>query len=196
MDAKTKYPRAEALAVARQLVQCLQPCCSRLIVAGSLRRRKAQVGDVEILYIPTVVSGPDMADLFGPPLSHNAADVALAALQEKGVLGRRLNAVGSAMWGERNKLAVHLESGIPVDLFAASPQNWWNLVVCRTGGMQSNIAICQAAIARGWKWEPYSEGFRRPHPERNGSPLVNPVMSEREVFDFVGLGYREPWERS
>jgi len=194
--AKTKYPRAEALAVARLLVQCLQPCCSRLIVAGSLRRRKAEVGDVEILYIPNVVSGPDPADLFGRPILHNAADVALAALQDKGILSRRLNAVGSVMWGERNKLAVHVESSIPVDLFAATPQNWWNLVVCRTGGMQSNIAICLAAIESGWKWEPYGEGFSRPNPERNGWLLVMPVTSEREVFEFVGLEYRAPWERA
>ena len=53
---KTKYPRAEALNVAKQMCVSLADITDRLIVAGSLRRRKAEVGDVEILYIPKLVT--------------------------------------------------------------------------------------------------------------------------------------------
>ena len=51
---KTRFPRAAAIAVARELCEALKPHCERLIVAGSLRRMKQQVGDVEIVYIPKI----------------------------------------------------------------------------------------------------------------------------------------------
>jgi len=52
MSAKVKYPRMAALSVAKELCDLLKPVTQRLIVAGSLRRRKEQVGDVEIVFIP------------------------------------------------------------------------------------------------------------------------------------------------
>lgn len=195
MSDKVKYPRADAIAVARELVGLLQPCCSRLLVAGSLRRRKAEVGDVELLYIPNQVTGADPNDLFARPIQHNAVDLALGRLLDKGRMYRRLNKLGRPAWGPENKLAVHSASGIPVDLFAAHPTNWWNLTVCRTGGRQNNEDICNAAIARGWKWNPYGDGFSRPNPERNGWLLIREMHSEQEVFEWVGMDYREPWER-
>ena len=65
------------------------------------------------------------------------------------MLRRRLSKTGAEAWGPKNKLAVHVESGIPVDLFATSAESWWNYLVCRTGPAASNIAIAQAALAGG-----------------------------------------------
>jgi len=195
---KPRFPRSAAIEVARELVSLLRPCCSEMVVAGSLRRRKQSVGDVELLFKSIAVTGPDPDDLFGNQgraVTHDAMEIALRVLLEKGVLRKRLSVTGNESWGARNKLAVHVASGIPVDLFAASHENWWNLLVCRTGGMQSNLEICNAAIDAGWKWNPYGEGFSRPNPERVGWRLIKEVHSEREVFEFVGLPFREPWER-
>jgi DNA polymerase/3'-5' exonuclease PolX len=83
----------------------------------------------------------------------------------------------------------HVASGIPADLFAATRENWWNYLVCRTGPADSNMRICMGAQARGWKWNPYGAGFS--DPEGN----VRVMDSERAVFDFVGLPYREPEAR-
>jgi len=104
-------------------------------------------------------------------------------------LAKRKNVNGSEMWGEKNKLAVHVASGIPVDFFAASEANWFNYLVCRTGGAESNRQIAVACQANRLKWNPYGPGFTTP----NGS--VVRMSSEREVFDWAGLPYREPWER-
>jgi DNA polymerase/3'-5' exonuclease PolX len=194
-EQKRKYPRADAIAVAREMVGMLQPCCARLIVAGSLRRRKALVGDVELLFIANTVTGPDPEDLFGKSIVRNAVDVALGKMLKRGVIEQRLSRRGSPAWGLQNKLATHVASGIPVDLFYARPESWWNLLVARTGPLQSNIRICQAAIEGGWKWNPYGDGFSRPNPERNGWLLIAPMHSEQEVFEFVNLPYLEPWER-
>lgn len=49
--AKVKFPRSVAIEVARGLCAVLKPAMERLIVAGSLRRRKPEVGDIKILYV-------------------------------------------------------------------------------------------------------------------------------------------------
>lgn len=186
MSAKVKYPRDDALKVARELCD-IQRLCDRLICAGSLRRRKLAVGDVEILYIPKFATVPD--GLFDKKVV-NLVDVALEEMLKAGILAKRKNVNGSVMWGDKNKLAVHVASGIPVDFFAATEENWFNYLVCRTGGAENNMAIASAAQSKGWKWNPYGAGFTD-----DRGQLV-PVKSERDVFDLVGLPYREPWERT
>lgn len=72
---------------------------------------------------------------------------------------------------------------------------YWNSVVCRTGGKLSNTRICTAANAKGWHWEPKPDapGFQRLRGLAGAEQHA--ILSEREVFDFVGMEYLEPWER-
>lgn len=65
MSGKIKFPRAVAMDVARELTRAVQPLCDRLIFAGSLRRGKAEVGDIELVHIPKIDSRPDPGDLLG-----------------------------------------------------------------------------------------------------------------------------------
>lgn len=187
---KKRWPRAAALVVAKELCDALRPVTSRLIVAGSLRRRKDSVGDVEILFIPTSETRPfDMFSTHSVDLAAEAIDRLIFTRR----LAKRPSSTGCFSWGQKNKLAIHLPSGIPVDLFAATEANWWSYLVCRTGSAASNMRLATRAIERGWKWNPYGPGFSR----RGGlaGPEIHPVFSEREAFDFLGLPYLEPWER-
>ena len=65
MSGKVKHPRAKAVAVARELTVALRGLCEpgRFIFAGSLRRLKPEVGDIEVVYVPLVESRPDPDDL-------------------------------------------------------------------------------------------------------------------------------------
>lgn len=190
MSSGPRFPRAAALAAAKEIVKVLEPACSELIVAGSLRRRKKDVGDIEVVFIPRTVTMPDPEDLLRTPKDFCAADLQINAMVAAGVLSKRPKKDGTFTWGPQIKLAVHVASGIPVDLFAGNPANWWCLLVCRTGSAENNVAICNAAIVKGWKWNPYGPGFS----DREGR-LVRRVTSERDVFHAVGLPYKEPWER-
>lgn len=84
---------------------------------------------------------------------------------------------------------VHRASRIPVDLFATTREAWFNYLVCRTGPAESNTAIANAAIAKGWKWHPYDSGFT----DQEGNWVY--VRAERDVFDLVGLPYHAPPDR-
>lgn len=158
------------------------------MVAGSLRRRKAEVGDVEILYIPRTEVRPVIGDMF-QTAKVDLVDVAVKELMQRGVLDLREGEGGSKSYGPKNKFLTHLATGIPVDLFATIPTSWYNYLVCRTGSKESNMAISAAAHAKGWRWNPYGSGFSGP------DGAHHEVHSERDVFEFVGLPYLEPHER-
>ena len=188
MSDRPRFPHAQAMAVAEEILAVLAPGCVKAVIAGSLRRQKPTVGDIEILYVPAYRAGT-LIGLFGyqgDPV--NSASMEIDLLILKGSLAKRLNAKGREMYGEKNKFLVHVASGIPVDLFATTELCWSNYLVCRTGSSETNVRICNAAIAHGWKWNPYDAGFSR------GNELYT-CHSEEEVFAFVGLPYLKPEER-
>jgi DNA polymerase/3'-5' exonuclease PolX len=118
-------------------------------------------------------------------------DEIINAWVKDGLFTKRPKTDGTLTWGADIKLAVHAESGIPVDFFQACAVNWHCLLVCRTGSKESNERLCNAAIARGWKWNSYGAGFS----DRLSGELVRITRSESDVFEAVGLPYKEPWER-
>jgi len=76
---KRKFPRADALAVAREMCFALEPYSERLAVAGSLRRRKQTVGDVEILFVPRInVENDGLFDLVKVDLANRAINYLLS----------------------------------------------------------------------------------------------------------------------
>jgi DNA polymerase (family 10) len=188
---KVKFPAEDAMLAAQEVCNALYPFCERLVIAGSLRRRKETVGDVELVYIPRT---EERALDFFSTAAVNLADEALARLLAGGILSKRRNKLGSEMWGAKNKLALHRASGVPVDLFSATRENWWNYLVFRTGGAESNVAVASAARRKGWQWNPYGPGFSRGG-TLAGAVEIHAVERERDVFDFVGMPWREPWER-
>lgn len=186
MSDKTRYPRTEALALARELQTMLAPFVDRLEIAGSLRRGRAEVGDIEILYIPRFEDR--QADMF----TTEPMDVAhekLGRLLANGTFSKRPGANGTFAWGLKNKLALHRD-GIPVDFFATTPENWWVSLVIRTGGKETNLKLTNGAMAKGMHLNAYGSGFTLQNKQ------VVPARSEREVFDLAGVPWQEPEERA
>lgn len=182
------FPRQEALHHALALVSFLGPSCEQIEIVGSIRRHKAWVKDIELLYIPKHSLLAQPSDLFLQTQRENAAEEAINTLECQGVIARRLDTRGREAWGAKNKLARHLPSGIPLDLFAAQGQNWVSLLVCRTGPAEANIAIARRARALGWRWNPYdglvdSEGRLRL------------ARTEAEFFALLGLPCPPPEDR-
>jgi DNA polymerase/3'-5' exonuclease PolX len=163
----------KAKTIAEELKGLLSPACNRIEIAGSIRRQKPDVGDVELLVIPRA----------------NYLDRILYDLMMRGMLAMRLNKRGSRVYGPKNKLLVHLPSGIGVDIFSTNEECWPVALVVRTGGVRTNKEIATQAIQRGMRFHAYGRGFTQP----DGSELI--CQSEADVFRAVGLAYREPWER-
>lgn len=166
-----------AKTIAERLKDLLEPACELIVIAGSIRRHKPDVGDIELLCIPKYIAAVDQLDR------------AIQALIVEGVLGYRLNKLGSAIYGPKNKFLFHVESSIGVDIFSTTEECWPVALVVRTGGEETNKEIASRAIERGMRFHAYGKGFTQP----DGSELI--CQSEADVFRAVGLAYREPWER-
>ena len=188
MSDKVKFDATVALEVALTLLSHLHSACARAVIAGSLRRMKPTVGDIEILYVPKFERRQDPVDMFAM-IDVNRADEVIAWLERDKALERRKNVRGSETFGPKIKLMKHVETGIPVDLFQSTEAGWFSYLVCRTGPAESNVAICNAAIREGYtKWKPY-EGLLL----TNGD--IRRVESEEELFKLVGLPYQPPEKR-
>ena len=186
---KQKFPSTIALSVAQEIGAELRLYCEQIAIAGSLRRQKLEVGDVEILIQPRVESRPD--GLF------DRRDVDLAAeeidrLVAIGMLAKRPNVVGSFTWGNLNKLAVHCRTGIPVDLFIEpNPLDWWRSLVIRTGSKETNIRLIMEAKKHGVHVGAYGTGLTD---IRTGERI--PCASEQEFFETCHCRYLHPKDRN
>lgn len=185
-----EFTREGALEVWAGLAPAFAGTWERLEIAGSVRRGKAHVHDVEVVYVPRLVDAVGGGELLATLQS--AVDLAIARLEREGILERRKTALGRENYGKQNKLMRHVRSGMPVDFFATTDGCWHNYLVCRTGPAGLNRTIAEAALAMGWRWNPYGPGFSRETPE---GAEVRAMGSEEAVFNFVGLPYREPGER-
>jgi len=166
----------KAKKIADELVELLKPACQRVTIAGSIRRQKTDVGDIEILAIPKFNGIVELLDQ------------KLKWLIGTHVLEYRPNKKGSIVYGPMNKLLRHADSGIGIDIFSTTEECWWVALVVRTGPKESNIALATAAQKRGWRLRVYGPGFDTPE------GLIR-CHSERDVFELVGLPYKKPGER-
>lgn len=164
-----------AQGIATDLVELLGPACEKITVAGSVRRRKPEVHDIEILAIPKFQGPVDLLD-------HRIKE-----LIAQGVLDYRFNKLGRRVYGPKNKLLVH-SSGVAIDIFSTDEQCWAMALVIRTGPKELNMELARAALARGWALRAYGDGYDTPDGHIH-------CETEEEVFKTVGLPYREPWRR-
>lgn len=175
---------ARARAIAEELKTRLEGSCQRklpsdnhwIIIAGSIRRQKPFPNDIELLCIPKYVDGVDQLD-------HE-----VGYLVAQGILDFRRNKLGSKVYGPKNKLMLHVPSGIGVDIFSTDEDCWWVSLVVRTGGEITNRRIATAALRKGWHLQAYGHGFSTPR----GDVVCR---SEEQVFRAVGLPFFPPEKR-
>lgn len=184
---KTRWPAKVARRIGDELVEALTPRCEQVCIAGSLRRGKAEVGDIEILYVPRIGLIQRPGELF--PKSGWLTDELLEQWLTQGVLTKRPNKNGATAWGPLNKLAKHAASGVSVHLFATTRERWFVSLVVRTGSAEMNTQLAASALRRGLQLHAYGVI------ERTATGEHIAPSSEREVFELCGVAYKEPTER-
>jgi len=176
---KRRFPLAFARIAANRFLKRLESYCWRIEVAGSIRRCKSMVGDIELLCIP--MRGYDQVDLL---------DWELQTLINAGLLGHRLGKTGQRIgYGPQNKFLVDFRTGMPLDVFSTTEEGWAMSLVVRTGPKELNVRLMKAARDRGMKGHAYGTGFTL----ADGSPLV--CRTEEDVFAAVGWRYIPPQGR-
>lgn len=186
MSDRQKFDSEDAVPVAKELIEMLRPFTEKIEIAGSLRRCRDRVSDIEILYIPRYELR--QSDMFAQEPVDLAGEF-LGKLLRDQVLIKRPNVNGAFTWGPKNKLTVHVESGIPVDFFSSTRENWWVSLVVRTGSKETNLKLTTGAQKRGASLMAYGCGVKW------SDGTITTATSEEHVFDLCGVEYKYPNER-
>jgi len=145
------------------------PGVRRIEAAGSFRRRRETIGDIDLL------AETDR------PVALVERFVAMPGVEA--VLGRG-----------QHKAAVRLAGGAQVDLMLMPPGQAGSYLVHFTGSKEHNVRLRGIARDRGWSL--FEKGFVRLAPD--GEPAVGAaadlrtVPTEAEAYAFLGLPFVEP----
>lgn len=156
----------EILPIAQEVKALLAPHCDRCEIAGSIRRKKADCNDIEIVCIPKPYE----------PAGFFVSGIATVInLWEK-------------VKGELPcKYTQRIYQGVKVDIFFAVPENWGYIYAIRTGSADYSHQI----LAKAWVKKGYigKDGFLW----SNGRKV--PVREESDLFRLLGLPMLPPETR-
>ena len=161
-----KYSHAEALKIATSILEQLRPHCIRAEIAGSIRRKKPFVKDIEIVAIPK----PYQTGLFGSGIAP--------------IVEQWEKVKGELEYGKTKYTQRILPEGIKLDLFFATEENWGSIFAIRTGSAEFSHKV----LANGWVRQGFKSegGFLFREGERYE------VREEKDLFKMIGVKYVEP----
>ena len=179
MTTKTKTPLADAQRIANRFVRLFGPACDRIEIAGSVRRRKESVGDIEIVCIPE-----SQVDLWGYPATFLFEPFIDRLVQDDVIVRGDKN-------GAKYKTLYLIGDDIKIDLFITAPEQWGANFTIRTGPKEFSRKIVTPRQHGGLM--PSHLKFKELRWWDGADPLDTP--EERDVFAALGIEWREPWER-
>ena len=119
-----------ARSIADEVIKRLSPYCQRIGVAGSVRRQKPMVNDIDLVLIPN-----DLWSLHGE----------LMKLGQLKMSGQKIMRV--------------MIGNTQVDIYIADETTWATLLLIRTGSKDSNIRLCSLAKKKGWHLAASGDGL-------------------------------------
>ncbi len=159
---KERIPLVEAYTIAKEIVEYMKPVVKEISVAGSLRRRKETIGDIDILVSAEKRNWREIHERF---VNYPEVERVLAK-------------------GE-TKSSVVLRNGRQVDLRTVPPESWGAALQYFTGSKEHNVRLRDIAKEKGLKVNEYGV-FRADTEERIGGE------TEEEVYRLVGMEWIPP----
>lgn len=173
MSKREKRTYDEVLPVAEHITDVLAPYCQRIEIAGSLRRKRPMIGDIEICAIPK-----RPRNLLGEELRDQDTELDL-------FLSGRL---GDGLIKNGRKYKQFRYGRFTVDLFLPAPETWGSIYFIRTGSHEWNLWVMRtAAPSAGMKFE---GGYLY---DKAWNQIV--AAEEEDVFEALGLPFVPPQMR-
>ncbi|NCC52442.1 MAG: hypothetical protein EOM20_14655 [Spartobacteria bacterium] len=144
----------------------LAPHCERIEIAGSVRRGKNEVGDIEMVAIPKPYDVGLFADGIAP--------IVESWKKVRGDLPCKYT-------------CRILPEGIALDLFFATPDNWGLIYAIRTGSAEYSHRV----LAVGW----VRNGYKSVNGMLTRDGVAVPVRDEQDLFRMAGVTWVEPEKR-
>ncbi|MCB0748533.1 MAG: hypothetical protein KDC90_13820 [Ignavibacteriae bacterium] len=157
----------KAYEIANKIKAELAPHCERIEIAGSIRRKKPFVKDIEIVAIP------------------KPYDIGLFESGITTVVNQWPKVRGELPCKYTQRI---LPEGIALDLFFADKENWGLIYAIRTGSADySHHVLGKAWVRQGYR---SVEGYLCSNGERIAVP------EEEDLFKLIGVKYIEPEKRN
>lgn len=185
----------EASHTAKFIESKIAAYCDRIDIAGSIRRQKPEVGDIEIVCQP---KSEESKDLFGN-VEYTIRDTDFQQIVSK--LGKVIKGKPDGRY-----MQIELPEGINLDLFMPEPNDYYRQLAIRTGSADYSFKV----IATGWKakgWAGTEAGLRKmteclekKSPDGKSkwtcsiaTPTLPPAwQSEKEFFEWIGVKWIDP----
>jgi hypothetical protein len=158
--------RAEAQRVADKVIAALRPHCDRIEVCGSMRRGCLEVGDVDIIAVPTGE---------GPTVWASLETLAAAGARIRGGTGY-------------SKLGCFEIDGVQVDVWLVPAESWGAALMFATGPAERNKRQRQHARRQGMILNQYGL-----FGEVTGEVIAS--KTERDVYDALNEPFLTPQQR-
>lgn len=193
---------ATALRLAEHLCRRFEPYCSRVLIAGSLRRLKSEVKDIELVVIPKWETRTVQDGLFPEEKRVNLLFEAF----ERGVYGTAPGAEGVCQLRWIKPGVEHIEhwhikpegkywrglsdykTGCKVDIFFTTPERWGTTLAIRTGAGEFSKALAGHALRVRHKLG--DGGLFQTH--AGGRLEFVPTPTEESFFEALGLEWVAP----
>ena len=176
MSTGNRIPWREAKDIAFDLVAQLAPHCSQIDIAGSIRRGRSTIGDIEIVCLPLPYEST--------PLFRSGFALVVEQFEKvKGELPCR--------YTQRI-----LPCGMKLDLFMPDPAGYGLQLAIRTGSAE----WCKQVLAPAWVRAGYrsEEGvlcLKVDEDWPDNWDTTAPTPDERSLFDLIGLKWADPADR-
>jgi DNA polymerase (family 10) len=171
----------DAKVLAEKICEVLQPFCERAEVAGSIRREKPEVNDIDVVALPKAVDLPGgLCGIVKVDPSTVWKNLIPGALIK---IGFDIEASGP----ELLRFAFHL-NGFQLDLYRARPGTWGVILLVRTGSKEHNVKLCGLAKSKGYK-------LSAAHGVLDCYGEVIAASTEEAIFKSLGLAFVEPKDR-
>ena len=167
----------DAITLAEKIKAQLEPFSERIEIAGSIRRGRPEVGDVDLVILPKpgqVAAIKERCRQKCAPVTDGPQNCIF-----------RLPMVGPFAGVQ---LDIFFARPATSDLLQTLPGNFGTLLICRTGSKEHNIFLVEHAKRIGLTWNPYRgvidpEGF------------VLASETEEDVFAALDLAFVPPASR-
>jgi len=166
-----RIPLDRALPLAEKIVLELTPFCEKIQIAGSIRRQRPDVGDIDIVAIPS--HRGLMRDRMLRTHPRILKDGNSCLIVE---LAGRYGPIQVDLW---------LASAGHGDLFTPTPTNFGSLLICRTGSVSHNIFLVEHAKRMNLRWNPYWGVF-----DQFGKCIAS--ETEESIFQALKLDFVPP----
>lgn len=175
MSQGVKVPLHQALQKANCIVADLESACERIQIAGSIRRERPEIGDIEIVCI-----AKRKRDLIGEDMGSELDD-RLAVM----------DVISKIKGGDRYKQFQIVGSTLKLDLFIVLPETWGTQLLIRTGSADFSKRFVTQKRLGGTLPDDMQQAEGRLW--RAGKPLDTP--EETDVFREAGVPWIHPAKR-